>query len=286
MWHMRQTRPLSTRVIAALLAVITAFSCVPTQALAEAAAAVAPEAEQQVDATDAADDAAAGDTVAGDDAATANASSADGEKDADAEGAAEADGATAEQPDGVAVQSYITIDTLEIADTNEVALGSTDQVTVGDTISVVGSYYDEDDDWDYDIPSSYYSSMSYQWYRGTSQVKYSASAAKYASYEAIDGATSRELEVTADLAGSYLACKVTYNGGQSLWTFGSTYLPVKAAENPNVSPDAKTLAEVKQKLSSWKPNPAYGTDTNIVDMLSAKLKALGYANVTASLKSV
>lgn len=47
MWHMRQTRPLPTRVTAAFLAAITAFSCVPVQALAEAEDALAVQSQAE-----------------------------------------------------------------------------------------------------------------------------------------------------------------------------------------------------------------------------------------------
>lgn len=288
MWHMRQTRPLSTRVIAALLAVITAFSCVPTQALAEALAETSveqqPQTEQpiQADASAVADGSAepADDAATDDAAGEAAASSDEGEKSSDAEDA------TAEQSSGasgVAVQSaYVTVDSVEIVGEDGKNLTyANNTAKVGDTVKVA-AYYEDDWDDEEEITSSEYALLSYQWYIGEKQ----SSAPTASGYTALEGETSRELTLTADMAGKYVACKVTYGSSWQYKFTSSLKNAVKAAENPSVSPDAKMLAEAKQKLSYWKPNPAYGTDTNIVDMLSAKLKDLGYDSVTASLKSV
>lgn len=62
--------------------------------------------------------------------------------------------------------------------------------------------------------------------------------------------------------------------------------PVEAGEVTPSNPDAAKLAEVAKKLSTWKPAPKFGADSNIVDMLAAKLQVLGYSDVTPSLKSV
>ena len=62
--------------------------------------------------------------------------------------------------------------------------------------------------------------------------------------------------------------------GSGKWDYkftASTKLAIAEGEDSTTpaTPDAKTLAAAKQKLSTWKPSPVYGTDTNIVDMLSA-----------------
>lgn len=67
---------------------------------------------------------------------------------------------------------------------------------------------------------------------------------------------------------------------------GVVVQPVEAGEVTPSNPDAAKLAEVVKKLSTWKPVLKYGTDSNIVDMLAAKLQELGYSDVTPSLKSV
>lgn len=61
---------------------------------------------------------------------------------------------------------------------------------------------------------------------------------------------------------------------------------VEAGEVAPSNPDAAKLAEAVKKLSTWKPVPKYGADSNIVHMLAAKLQELGYSDVTPSLKSV
>lgn len=67
---------------------------------------------------------------------------------------------------------------------------------------------------------------------------------------------------------------------------GVAVQPVEAGEVTPSNPDAAKLAEVAKKLSTWKPVPTYGADSNIVDMLAAKLQVLDYSDVTPSLKSV
>lgn len=229
MWHMRQTRPLSTRVIAAFLAVITAFSCVPTQALAEAAAAVEPEAEQQVDATDAADDAAAGDTVAGDDAATANASSADGEKDADAEGAAEADDAEessdaadapAEQLGDEAVSavaetslsSYARVYVQKQKDQNSSYATAEGVYHAGDKL--YANMYDGTSNWSVKSVANS-GDWTYTWFAGSSKTN------NVSDYTEVVG-TEQELTVAEAMAGKYLICKVTA-GGKDYYGPATTY---------------------------------------------------------------
>lgn len=232
MWHMRQTRPLPTRVTAAFLAAITAFSCVPAQALAEAEDFLAVQSQEE---------------------------------------------------SAVAVQSSVTFDDVTLQDSKGNDLthaGHT--VKVGEKVKLVATYWDDDEWDDVELSSSECGLCSYQWYVGTKQ----SSAPTASGYEPISGATSRKLTLTSDLAGKYVACKVTY--GSSSWQYKFTEslrAAVQSDEAPSLSEDAQTLAAAKQKLSTWKPSPKYGTDTNIVSMLQAKLADLGYGNVRASLKS-
>ena len=182
----------------------------------------------------------------------------------------------------------MTVDSVSLlnAKGQDIVYGSASNTAlkVGDTIKV-GAYYEDDWGDDEEILKSEYDQLTYQWYVGDKQ-----SAAPTASgYTPIDGATSREFKLTAAQAGKFVACKVTY--GSSKWEYkftASTKLAIVEDEGTTTpaTPDAKTLAEAKQKLSTWKPIPVYGTDTNIVDMLSSKLKALGYENVKPALKSV
>ena len=188
----------------------------------------------------------------------------------------------------IATAAYVTVNSVSLlnAKDQDIVNGSASYTAlkVGETIKV-GAYYEDDWGDDQEISNPEYAQLTYQWYVGDKQ----SSAPTASGYTPIEGATSREFKLTAAQAGKYVACKVTY--GSSKWEYkftGSTKLAIVEDEGATTpaTPDAKTLAEAKQKLSTWKPSPVYGTDTNIVDMLSAKLKALGYANVKPTLKSV
>ena len=207
-----------------------------------------------------------------------------------AEASAKAESAVPSDDDesDIATAAYVTVDSVSLlnAKDQDIVRGSASNTAlkVGDTIKV-GAYYEDDWGDDEEILDSEYDCLTYQWYVGDKQ----SSAPTASGYTPIEGATSREFKLTAAQAGKYVACKVTY--GSSKWDnkfTASTKLAIVEDEGATTpaTPDAKTLAEAKQKLSTWKPSPVYGTDTNIVDMLSAKLKALGYANVKPTLKSV
>lgn len=207
-----------------------------------------------------------------------------------AEASAKAESAVSSDDDesDIATAAYVTVDSVSLlnAKNQDIVWGSASNTAlkVGDTIKV-GAYYEDDWGDDEEILDSEYAQLKYQWYVGDKQ----SSAPTASGYTPIEGATSREFKLTAAQAGKYVACKVTY--GSSKWDYkftASTKLAIVEDEGATTpaTPDAKTLAEAKQKLSTWKPIPVYGTDTNIVDMLSSKLKALGYENVKPALKSV
>lgn len=207
-----------------------------------------------------------------------------------AEASAKAESAVPSDDDesDIATAVNVTVDSVSLlnAKNQDIVWGSASNTAlkVGDTVKV-GAYYEDDLGDDEEILDSEYAKLKYQWYVGEKQ----SSAPTASGYTPIDGATSREFRLTAAQAGKFVACKVTY--GSSKWEYkftGSTKLAIVEDEGATTpgTPDAKTLAEAKQKLSTWKPNPVYGTDTNIVDILSSKLKDLGYENVKPSLKSV
>lgn len=207
-----------------------------------------------------------------------------------AEASAKAESAVSSDDDesDIATAAYVTVDSVSLlnAKNQDIVWGSASNTAlkVGDTIKV-GAYYEDDWGDDEEILDSEYAQLKYQWYVGDKQ----SSAPTASGYTPIEGATSREFKLTAAQAGKFVACKVTYGSGR--WDFeftASTKLAIVEDEGATTpaTPDAKTLAEAKQKLSTWKPIPVYGTDTNIVDMLSSKLKALGYENVKPALKSV
>lgn len=207
-----------------------------------------------------------------------------------AEASAKAESAVPSDDDesDIATAANVTVDSVSLlnAKNQDIVDGSASHTAlkVGETIKV-GAYCEDDWGDDEEILDSEYAQLKYQWYVGEKQ----SSAPTASGYTPIDGATSREFKLTAAQAGKFVACKVIYGSGKWDYKFtASTKLAIAEGEDSTTpaTPDAKTLAAAKQKLSTWKPSPVYGTDTNIVDMLSAKLKALGYANVKPALKSV
>lgn len=309
----RNMRIASARVLVAFMTMLMVFGTTPAQLWAEGAEGIAQAVASQdaepteegtssettgADSVATEDEKPAGDTDSSDSAASAGAQES-GSQDvsqpaAKVEAAAGAN-AKAESAvpsdDGesdIATAAYVTVNSVSLlnAKDQDIVNGSASYTAlkVGETIKV-GAYYEDDWGDDQEISNPEYAQLTYQWYVGDKQ----SSAPTASGYTPIEGATSREFKLTAAQAGKYVACKVTY--GSSKWEYkftGSTKLAIVEDEGATTpaTPDAKTLAEAKQKLSTWKPSPVYGTDTNIVDMLSAKLKALGYANVKPTLKSV
>lgn len=294
---MKPRKTLTERVLALLLALVTAATLVPAPALAEAVdeLAATPQAEaaaEEQPAEDApASDAAASDAEqepAADEEPAEGTTPAADDAAGQSEVAAAAPAAPASDEAGIATVSDVTVDSVSLlnAKGQDIVSGSASYTAAkaGETIKV-GAYYEDDWGDDEEIPDSEYAQLKYQWYVGEKQ----SSAPTASGYMPIDGATSREFALTAAQVGKYVACKVTY--GSSSWSYmftPSTKLAIAEGEGATTpaTPDAKTLAAAKQALSTWKPSPVYGADTNIVDMLSAKLKALGYENVKPSLKSV
>ena len=308
----RNMRIASARVLVAFMTMLMVFGTTPAQLWAEGAEGiaqavasqdaeptredsstaagadqVATEDEKPAEGTDTSDSAASADTQ---ESESQDASQPAAKVEAAAEASAKTEPAVPSDDDesDIATAAYVTVDSVSLlnAKDQDIVWGSASNTAlkVGDTIKV-GAYYEDDWGDDEEILKSEYDQLTYQWYVGDKQ-----SAAPTASgYAPIEGATSREFKLTAAQAGKYVACKVTHGSGKGDYKFtASTKLAITEGEDPTTpaTPEAKTLADAKQKLSTWKPSPVYGTDTNIVDMLSAKLKALGYANVKPTLQSV
>lgn len=308
----RNMRIASARVLVAFMTMLMVFGTTPAQLWAEGAEGiaqavasqdaeptredsstaagadqVATEDEKPAEGTDTSDSAASADTQ---ESESQDASQPAAKVEAAAEASAKTEPAVPSNDDesDIATAAYVTVDSVSLlnAKGQDIVDGSASYTAlkVGETIKV-GAYYKDDWDDDEEIPKSEYDQLEYQWYVGEKQ----SSAPTASGYTPIEGATSREFIITAAQAGKYVACKVTY--GSDKWDYkftASTKLAIAEGEDPTTpsTPEAKTLAAAKQALFTWKPNPVYGTDTNIVDMLSAKLKALGYANVKPTLKSV
>ena len=289
-------RALAKRGLVAFLAFAMAFGTTPAQmwadgveGIADAVSTAADDADDNSQGKNASDSIESGDSKSSNHDESLGSSVDSAQMSSGTASAQSGRGIAAQQNDSssdgaaIATQSSVSIDSVDII--NEDGDGLTwynHTVKVGDTVKVAAYY---EDDWgdDEEITSSEYARLSYQWYVGDKQ----SSAPSASGYTAIDGATSRELKLTSDLAGKYVACKVVY--GDSSWSYkftASLKNAIEAGEDPAATPEAKRLAEAKKALSSWKPSPVYGTDTNIVDMLAAKLKQLGYEDVAPSLKTV
>ena len=304
---------LRQRALASFMAVVMATAMTPSLAFADSGARAAEgeaEASHSVAKVAAASDgesAAAKDAV---DAPKAEASSADADSAAapvaaDAgvvvqpvdEGSSEqgvqlasddadansADAAAYDGEDGIALASDVYIGDVSIQNESgkNVTSDYAPAVKVGDTVKFVATYYDEYEWDDVELTDSEYAQLTYQWYIGPSK----ASAHSATGYSAVEGANSRELVITSDMVGKYVLCYVTY-GKRGTKDTDSLAKPVEAGEVIPSNPDAAKLAEVVKKLSTWKPAPKFGADSNIVDMLAAKLQVLGYSDVTPSLKSL
>lgn len=321
--HGAIARGVAKRGLVAFLAFAMAFGTTPAQLWAEGAEGIAEAVAQTAMADEgaaaddgtvaadtgangvAADNASAGDSAASDNAFADNvAANAPGSDDAASDTAAgsEASAVAASVAPGQGDDSTraadasvraasVTFESIEIVDTNDNNLTYADHsVKVGDTVKVAAYYWDDYEWDDVEISQTEYAKLGYQWYVGNSR-----SAAPTASgYTAIEGATARDLKLTSDLAGKYVACRVTYGAGAGDYKFTESLKnPVGAPAEPEApkSDDAKKLDEAISKLkavgySGWYPNPSQGTDTNICSMLSAKLANLGYSDIKVSLAGV
>ena len=302
--HGAIARGVAKRGLVAFLAFAMAFGTTPAQLWAEGAEGIAEAVAQAAtsgegaaaddgvtsDADVTAADDAAENVAIGDDATAGDTASAEGSA-----APASVDSEQGDASDSVAAASarsaYVAVDSVEIvdADGNGLAYGS-GTAKVGDTVKVAAYYYDEYAYEDEEISSSEYAQLGYQWYVGNSR-----SAAPAAStFTALEGATARELKLTSDLTGKYVACRVTYGDGAGDYEFtASLKNPVEALAEPEApkSDEAKKLDEAVAKLkadgySGWYPNPSQGSDANICSMLSAKLANLGYSDIKVSLGGV
>ena len=292
--HGAIARGVAKRGLVAFLAFAMAFGTTPSQLWAEGTEGIAETVAQAATGGEGAAAEGADDDAAENAAGSDNATAGDA---VNTEGSAAPVSVASEQgdaSDSVAVSAhsaYVTVNSAEIidADGNGLAYGS-GIAKVGDTVKVAAYYWDDYDWDDVEISQTEYAKLGYQWYVGNSQ----STAPTASGYSAIEGATARELKLTSNLAGKYVACRVTYGAGAGDYEFtASLKNPVEASAEPEApkSDDAKKLDEAVAKLkadgySGWYPNPSQGTDTNICSMLSAKLANLGYSDIKVSLAGV
>ena len=277
----RNMRIASARVLVAFMTMLMVFGTTPAQLWAEGAEGIAQAvASQDAEPTE---EGASSETTGADSVATEDEKPAEGTDSSNsaapvdtqesgsqdvsqpaakvetaAEASAKAESAVPSDDDesDIATAAYVTVDSVSLlnAKDQDIVWGSASNTAlkVGDTIKV-GAYYRDDWDDDQEILDSEYDRLTYQWYVGDKQ----SSAPTASGYTPIEGATSREFKLTAAQVGKCVACKVTY--GSSKWDFeftASTKLAIVEDEGATapVTPDAKTLAEAKQKLSTWKPS--------------------------------
>ena len=290
--HGAIARGIAKRGLVAFLAFAMAFGTTPAQLWAEGAEGIAEAVAQAATGGEGAAAEGADDDAAENAAGSDNATAGDA---VNTEGSAAPASVASEQgdaSDSVAVSArsaYVTVNSAEIIDADGKGLADDSGIAkVGDTVKVAAYYWDDYDWDDVEISQTEYAKLGYQWYVGNSQ----STAPTASGYTAIEGATARELKLTSNLAGKYVACRVTYGAGDYEFTASLKY-PVEAPAEPEApkSDEAKKLDEAVAKLkadgySGWYPNPSQGTDTNICSMLSAKLANLGYSDIKVSLAGV
>ncbi|MGO5315932.1 DUF4430 domain-containing protein [Paraeggerthella sp. LCP19S3_G8] len=87
------------------------------------------------------------------------------------------------------------------------------------------AFVEEEDPWGWgteEVEVSDYAGISFQWYRGGTQVSYAPNALSYKNYAPIDGANARTYLLADADAGSFLAVKVTLANGVEKWSSSST----------------------------------------------------------------
>lgn len=109
--------------------------------------------------------------------------------------------------------------------------------------------------------------VSIQWYVGDEPD---------GDFSPLNGATSAQLQIPADAAGKYL--KVVATSG----AFSVEQVSAACVE------DAGSLTGLVATLEneSWRPDPVYGADSNINDVLEAKLSEMGASDVQVRVKAV
>lgn len=95
-------------------------------------------------------------------------------------------------------------------------------------------------------------------------------------FEPLEGATGAEITIPASAAGCYL--KVVASSGDSSKEVVSA--------NPVIDAGSLAGAVVKLEDERWRPQPVYGTDTNMNDIIEAKLAEMGFEGVTARVTAV
>lgn len=115
--------------------------------------------------------------------------------------------------------------------------------------------------------------VSLQWYVADSE------DAPADQWTPLKGQTSATLVVPAEAAGKWVAVVATSGTSSASATLSS-----KAVSASSLEGAAAILAN--EGTSGWKPNPTYGIDTNVDDMLLAELAATGFDTTGLSVRLV
>ncbi|MCI1997949.1 MAG: DUF4430 domain-containing protein [Olsenella sp.] len=115
--------------------------------------------------------------------------------------------------------------------------------------------------------------VSLQWYVADSE------DAPADQWTPLKGQTSATLVVPAEAAGKWVAVVATSGTSSASATLSS-----KAVSASSLEGAAAILAN--EGTSGWKPNPTYGIDTNVDDMLLAELAAMGFDTTGLSVRLV
>ena len=231
--HGAIARGVAKRGLVAFLAFAMAFGTTPAQLWAEGAEGIAESVAQAATGGEGAAAEGADDDAAENAAGSDNATAGDA---VNTEGSAAPASVASEQgdaSDSVAVSArsaYVTVNSAEIIDADGKGLAYGSGIAkVGDTVKVAAYYWDDYDWDDVEISQTEYAKLGYQWYVGNSQ----SNAPTASGYSAIEGATARELKLTSNLAGKYVACRVTYGAGAGDYEFtASLKNPVEAPAEP------------------------------------------------------
>lgn len=91
-------------------------------------------------------------------------------------------------------------------------------------------------------------------------------------WSVLEGATSAQLQVPQEAGGKYLKCVAT-SGDSSVEL---------ASASPVIDASSLSGALAKLDATGWRPDPTYGEDTNVNDVLAEKLRGMGLDDVSVT----
>lgn len=115
--------------------------------------------------------------------------------------------------------------------------------------------------------------VTYQWLRG---------AALDGEFVPLEGAAGSTYQIAPEDAGCYLKVAAVSSN-----TVEAVTGPVVAAGSPENEARLAAAVEALERdgFSGWCPNPVYGVDANLNDMMAAELEKLGSSDVTSTVSS-